>query len=87
MNYSHGIYKKFKWHKKASTTPEVQPHYSMKPLSVDKLNIVILDLILAEILVRHHPLLVSALVPSSKFVWNIALTSLGLLVVVMSNSP
>ena len=35
------IYKKFKWYKQTSTTPELQPHYSMRSLSVDKLNIVI----------------------------------------------
>jgi len=35
------IYRKFKWHKQASTTPELQPHYTMRPLSVDKLNMVI----------------------------------------------
>ena len=35
------IYKKFKWYKQTSTTPELQPHYSMGSLSVDKLNIVI----------------------------------------------
>src|SRR3979490_1999261 len=34
------IYKKFKWYKQTSTTPELQPHYSMRSLSVDKLNIV-----------------------------------------------
>src|SRR3979490_829022 len=35
------IYKKFKWYKQTSTTPELQPHYSMRSLSVNKLNIVI----------------------------------------------
>src|SRR6266481_1818582 len=35
------IYKIFKWHKKASTTPELQPHYTMASLSLDKLNKVI----------------------------------------------
>ena len=46
-----------------------------------------LDLILAKLLVRCHPLLVSALEPSQKFVLNIALTSPSLLVVILSNSP
>src|SRR6266481_926630 len=32
---------KFKWHKQTSTTPEVQLHHTMRPLSLDKLNIVI----------------------------------------------
>ena len=35
------IYKKFSWHKQTSTTLELQPHHTMRPLSVDKLNIVI----------------------------------------------
>jgi len=35
------IYRKFKWHKQASTTPELQPHYTMRPLSIDKLNMFI----------------------------------------------
>jgi len=35
------IYRKFKWHKQASITPEPQPHYTMRPLSIEKLNIVI----------------------------------------------
>src|SRR3979490_1462755 len=35
------IYKKFKWYKQTSTTPELQPYYSIRSLSVDKLNIVI----------------------------------------------
>src|SRR6266481_8177164 len=35
------IYKNFKWHKKALTTPELQLHYTMAPLSLDKLNKVI----------------------------------------------
>ena len=35
------IYKKFNWHKQTSTTLELQPHHTMRPLSVDKLNIVI----------------------------------------------
>src|SRR6266481_2852297 len=32
---------KFKWHKQTSTTPEIQLHHTMRPLSLDKLNIVI----------------------------------------------
>ena len=35
------IYNKFKWHKQVSVTLELQSHYTMRPLSVDKLNIVI----------------------------------------------
>ena len=35
------IYKKFNWHKQWSTTLELQLHHTMRPLSVDKLNIVI----------------------------------------------
>ena len=35
------IYKRFNWHKQLSTTFELQPHHTMRPLSVDKLNIVI----------------------------------------------
>ena len=35
------IYKRFNWHKQASTTLELQPHHTMRPFSVDKLNIVI----------------------------------------------
>src|SRR3979490_1385305 len=35
------IYKKFKWYKQTSITSELQPHYSMRSLSVNKLNIVI----------------------------------------------
>src|SRR6266481_9446411 len=84
------IYKKIKWHKQASTTPEFQPHYTMRPLSLDKLNKVIsnfLDFILAKLLVRYHPLLVSALLPSQKFVLHIDLMSPSPLVVILSNSP
>ena len=44
----------------------------MRPLSVDILNIIILYLILAKLLVTYHPLLVSALVLSPKFVLNIS---------------
>src|SRR6266481_220325 len=32
---------KFKWHKQTSTTPKIQTHHTMRPLSLDKLNIVI----------------------------------------------
>ena len=35
------IYKRFNWHKQTSTTLELQPHHTMRPLSVDKPNIVI----------------------------------------------
>ena len=35
------IYKRFNWHKQTSTTLELQPHHTMRPLSVEKLNIVI----------------------------------------------
>ena len=35
------IYKRFNWHKQTLTTLELQPHHTMRPLSVDKLNIVI----------------------------------------------
>ena len=35
------IYKRFNWHKQASRTLELQPHHTMRPLSADKLNIVI----------------------------------------------
>ena len=34
-------HKKFKWHKQTSTTLELQLHHTMKPLAVNKLNIVI----------------------------------------------
>ena len=35
------IYKRFNWHKQASTTLVLQPHHTMRLLSVDTLNIVI----------------------------------------------
>ena len=35
------IYKRFNWHKQSSTALELQPHHTMRPLSVDKLNIAI----------------------------------------------
>ena len=35
------IYKRFNWNKQSSTTLELQPHYTMRSLSVDNLNIVI----------------------------------------------
>ena len=35
------IYKRFNWHKQTSTTLELQPHHTMRPFSVDNLNIVI----------------------------------------------
>ena len=35
------IYKNFNQHKQTSTTLEHQPHHTMRPLSVDKLNLVI----------------------------------------------
>ena len=35
------MYKRFNWHKQSTTTLEFQPHHTMRPLSVDKLNIVI----------------------------------------------
>ena len=35
------IYKRFNWHKQSSTTLELQLYHTMRPLSVDKLNIVI----------------------------------------------
>ena len=35
------IYKGFNWNKQTSTTLELQPYHTMRPLSVDKLNIVI----------------------------------------------
>ena len=34
-------YKRFNWHKQTSTTLELQPHHTIRPLSIDKLNIVI----------------------------------------------
>src|SRR6266481_1599281 len=46
-----------------------------------------LDFILAKLLVRYHPLLVSALLPSQKFVLHIDLMSPSPLVVILSNSP
>ena len=41
MTRNHVTYKRFNWHKQSSTTLELQPHHTMRPLSVDKLNIVI----------------------------------------------
>ena len=38
---SYDIYKRFNWHKKSSTILELQPYHTMRPLSVNKLNIVI----------------------------------------------
>ena len=46
-----------------------------------------LDFILAKPLVRYHPLLVSALVSSQKFILSISLTSPSPLVVILSNPP
>src|SRR6266481_9882957 len=43
-----------------------------------------LDFILAKLLVRYHPLLVSALLPSQKFVLHIDLMSPSPLVVILS---
>ena len=85
--YSCDIYKKFKWHKQISTTFELQPHHTMRPLSVDKLNIVIS---------RFHSGQTTCQISSStsvsigniwKFILSIALTFPSPLVVVLSNSP
>src|SRR6266481_7472891 len=81
------IYKKFKWHKQASTSPELQLHYTMRPLLLINSTKSFLDFILAKILVRYHSLLVSALLPSQKFVLHIDLMSPSPLVVILSNSP
>ena len=35
------IYKRFNWYKQTSTTHELQPYHTMRPLSVDKHNIII----------------------------------------------
>ena len=75
--------KKFNWHKQTSTTLELQPHYTMRPLSVDKLNIVISRLHSSQTTCQ---ILVSALVPSQKFILSISLMSPSPLVVILSNS-
>ena len=41
MTRNHVTYKRFNWHKQTSTILELQPHHTMRPLSLDKLNIVI----------------------------------------------
>ena len=46
-----------------------------------------IDFILARWLVRYHPLLVSALVPSQNFILSISLIFPSPLVVILSNSP
>jgi len=78
------IYTKFKWHKWASTTPELQPHYTMRPLSVDKLNMAISRLNSGQTTCQISSTFGVSHGTISK---KISLAFLSTLVVILSNSP